>query len=148
MADQSKGSGSGQSGPPGDIAQRVAAVAAKMVASNPNIEAFKRIIVSNKGVQDALAAATSTEDFINKGVQLAEQNGVPFTAAEAQDHLAKLQETHPAFVALSSEPGGGGGGGGSTGGGGSSGCSSQNTVTNPAYSIQCGLRTQKCLCTL
>jgi hypothetical protein len=130
------------------VAARAAALAAQMVASNANIEAFKRVVVRNRSVQDRLASAASEKDFVKTAVQVAGEHGLPFSESAAREHLKRLQQVHPAFAATASEvdPGGGGGGGG--GGGSSSGCSSSGTVSNPAYSIQCGLNTQKCLCTI
>jgi hypothetical protein len=127
-------------------AQTAAALAAKLVASNPNIEAFKRVIVRNRAVQDRLAAAASEKEFISTAVGLAAEHGLPFTESQARSHLKKVQEVHPAFAATSAEinPGGGGGGGG----GSSSGCGSQGTSSSSAYSLHCGLSTQKCLCTI
>jgi hypothetical protein len=127
-------------------AQRAAGLAAKMVASNPNIEAFKRIVVRNRSVQDRLAAAGSEKEFISTAVGLAAEHGLPFSESQARSHLKRVQEVHPAFAATAAEvdPGGGGGGGG----GSSSGCGSQGTSSSPAYSLQCGLSTQKCLCTI
>ena len=130
------------------VASRAASLAAQMVASNANIEAFKRVVVRNRSVQDRLAAAASEKDFVKTAVQVAGEHGLPFSESAAREHLKRLQQVHPAFAATASEvdPGSGGGGGG--GGGSSSGCSSSGTVSNPAYSIQCGLSTQKCLCTI
>lgn len=128
-------------------AQTAAALASKMVASNPNIEAFKRVIVRNRAVQDRLAAAGSEKEFISTAVGLAAEHGLPFSESQARSHLKTVQEMHPAFAAVSAEidpnPGGGGGGGGS-----SPGCGSQGTSSSSAYSLQCGLSTQKCLCTI
>lgn len=128
-------------------AKKASALAAKMVSRNPNIEAFKRIILKNKTVQKSLASAKSEDDFISKAVSLAEKQGVPFTERQARNHLKTTQELQPAHAALAAEvdqPSSGGGGGG----GSSAGCSSSGTVSNPSYSIQCGLSTQKCLCTI
>lgn len=125
-------------------AQAAATLASKMVASNPNIEAFKRIIVRNRAVQDRLGAAKNEDEFINTAVGLAAEHGLPFTERQARSHLKKTQELHPAFAATSAEiaPSGGGGGGVS------SGCGSSGTSSSSAYSLQCGLSTQKCLCTI
>jgi len=130
-----------------NAAKQAATLAAKMVSRNPNIEAFKRIILKNKTVQKSLASAKSEDDFISKAVSLAEKQGVPFTERQARNHLKTTQELQPAHAALAAEvdqPSGGGGGGG----GSSAGCGSSGTASNPAYSIQCGLSTQKCLCTI
>jgi|ERR1051326_4993453 hypothetical protein len=127
-------------------ASRAASLAAKMVASNPNIEAFKRVVVRNRSVQDRLAAAASEKDFVKTAVQIAGEHGLPFSESAAREHLKRLQQVHPAYAATASEVDSGGGGGG--GGGSSSGCSSSGTSSSPAYSMQCGLSTQKCLCTI
>jgi uncharacterized membrane protein YgcG len=129
-------------------AQTAATLAAKMVASNPNIEAFKRVIVRNRSVQDRLAAAKSEKEFISTAVGLAAEHGLPFSESQARSHLKTVQEVHPAFAATSAEVDPGGGGGGGSGGGGTSGCGSQGTSSSSAYSLQCGLSTQKCLCTI
>src|ERR1051326_3006561 len=62
-------------------ASRAASLAAKMVASNPNIEAFKRVVVRNRSVQDRLAAAASEKDFVKTAVQRSEEH-----TSELQSH--------------------------------------------------------------
>ena len=143
-----KSSGKKSAKKPVSVASRAASLAAQMVASNANIEAFKRVVVRNRSVQDRLAGAANEKDFVKTAVQVAGEHGLPFSESAAREHLKRLQQVHPAFAATASEvdPGGGGGGGG--GGGSSSGCSSSGTSSSPAYSMQCGLSTQKCLCTI
>ena len=147
-------------------AKKAADTAARLVASNSGIEAFKRVVVRDTDVQDRLAATSDQEEFIETAVALAAQHGFTFTVDEARDHLREMEQHHSASMTLSAEPDA------TTALSAESdastafsaepdpstnppsrgpslvGCSSQNTVSNPSYSIQCGLSTQKCLCTL
>ena len=99
-----------------------------------SLEGFVKKVLSDPSLQAALGKADSNDQFIKDAVALGAKNGFSFTEDDVRGMIATAkaaEDAEPAAEAL-----------------GAVGCSSRTTIVDPSYSMQCGLRTQKCLCTL
>jgi predicted ribosomally synthesized peptide with nif11-like leader len=101
---------------------------------------FIQRVLRDSDLQDTLGKASTHEEFVKSAVTLGEKLGYNFSEEDVTRTIAAAKAEEDAAAAS----------------GGVSGesevpaanCSSSGTISHPAYTMQCGLSTQKCLCTL